>query len=70
MAPTHKSIGIGSFVSDNSLSLKINCVTPCLTAISAFFCTCFMASDKLCSFLKVQSIAREFLPKKLINLSN
>ena len=29
--------GIGKFLDESSLSLKTNCVTPCLTAISAFF---------------------------------
>ena len=70
IAPTHNNIGIGKLVSDNPLSLKINWVTPCLTAISASFWTCFIASNKDWSLEKVQSITKEFLPKKLINLSN
>ena len=37
IAPTHKSIGIGKFLDDRFLSLKIIWVTPCLTEISASF---------------------------------
>ena len=37
IAPTASNIGIGSLIFESSLSLKIICVTPCLTAISASF---------------------------------
>ena len=68
--PTAKSIGIGSFKLESSLSLKINWVTPCLTAISASFWIFLIESNKVSSSEKVQSIIDELLPKKFINFSN
>ena len=70
IAPTHNNIGIGNFFDESSLSLKISCVTPCLTAISDSFCILSIALIKFSSFEKVQSIIKEFFPKKFINLLN
>ena len=63
IAPTHRSIGIGIFFDDRSLSLKIICDTPCLTAISASFWILLIASVKFSSSENVQSIDKEFFPK-------
>ena len=70
MAPTHSNIGIGSLSDERFLSLRINCVTPCLTAISDSSCILFIESSKFSSFEKEQSIVAEFLPKRLINFLN
>ena len=69
-APTHNNIGVGSFSDDKFLSVNINCVTPCLTAISASFCKLLIAEVNVSFFEKVQSITTEFFPKKLINFPN
>ena len=61
---------MGKFCEEISLSLRISCVIPCLTAISASFCILFIASAKLSFSENVQFIIIEFLPKKLINLLN
>ena len=63
-------MGIGSFCDERSLSLRISCVTPCLTAISASFWILWIALAKFSSSANVQSIFIEFLPKKFINLLN
>ena len=70
MAPTLNNIGIGNLSSEISLSLRINWVTPCLTAISDSCWILLIATDKLSFFEKVQSIICEFFPKNLINFSN
>ena len=70
IAPTHSSIGIGIFSDDIFLSLKINWVAPCLTAISASFWILWIAIVKFSLLENVQSIDKEFFPKKFINLLN
>ena len=61
---------MGKFSLDKFLSLSINCVTPCLTAISDSFWILSRATDKFSSLEKVQSKIFEFFPKKFINLLN
>ena len=47
-------MGIGNFSLESSLSLKINWVTPCLTAISDSFWILFREFAKFSSLEKVQ----------------
>ena len=61
---------MGNLFSEIFLSLKINWVRPCLTAISDSFLILSIEASRFSLLSKVQSIFIDFSPKKLVNFSN
>ena len=70
IAPKARTIGIATFFSEIFLSLKIRCLHPSLTAISASKHNCPNFFSKFVWTSNVQSRNLILLLKKLVNLSN